>query len=99
MRLLIFLLFFDLFKGSLPQVSAKGTVGTPTLTYPMHAQQRRESPGLPSQRFVSKMSYSTMRRININHALHSPSKEQLTTLFSTHCSDGRLWNFGSCFED
>eukprot|EP00966_Prymnesium_polylepis_P303241 7004565-Prymnesium_polylepis.1 len=40
-----------------------------------------------------------MRRININHALHSPSKEQLTTLLSTHCSDGRLWKLGSCFED
>ena len=62
----------------------------------MHAQQRRESPGLS---FVSKMSHSTMRRINIDHALHSPSKEQLTTLLSTLCSDGRLWKFGSCFED
>ena len=64
----------------------------------MHAQQRRESPGLSSQRFVSKMSHSTMRRINIDHALHSPSKEQLTTLLSTLCSDGRLWKLGSCFE-
>jgi hypothetical protein len=32
---------------------------------------------LSSQRFVSKMSHSTMRRININHALHSASKEQM----------------------
>ena len=45
------------------------------------------------------MSLSTMRRINIHHALHSPSKEQLTTLLSTLCSDGRLWKLGSCFED
>jgi hypothetical protein len=45
------------------------------------------------------MSLSTMRHININHALHSPSKEQLTTLLSILCSDGRLWKFGSCFVD
>ena len=35
-----------------------------------------------SQHFVNAMSLSTMRHININHALHSPSKEQLTTLLS-----------------
>ena len=75
----------------LPQVSAKGSVGTPALTYPMHAHT-----GLSSPRFT--MSLSTMRRINIDHALHSPSKEQLTTLLSTLCSDGRLWKLGSCFE-
>ena len=45
------------------------------------------------------MSLSAMRRINIHHGLHSPSKEQLTTLLSTLCSDGRLWKLGSCFED
>ena len=45
------------------------------------------------------MGLSTMHRINIHHALHSPSKEQLTTLLSTVCSDRRLWKLGSCFED
>ena len=36
------------------------------------------------------MSLSTMLRINIHHALHSPSKEQLTTLLSTFCSSSAL---------
>ena len=40
-----------------------------------------------------------MRRINIQHGLHSPSEEQLTALLSTICQDGRLWKIGSCFED
>ena len=40
-----------------------------------------------------------MRRINIHHALRSPSTEQLTELLTTLCSDGRLWKLGSCFED
>jgi hypothetical protein len=45
------------------------------------------------------MSLSTMRRINIDNALYSPSEEDLTTLLSILCSDGRLWKLGSCFED
>ena len=40
-----------------------------------------------------------MRRINIQHGLHSPSEEQLTALLSNICQDGRLWKIGSCFED
>ena len=40
-----------------------------------------------------------MRRINIDNALYSPSVEDLKTLLSIHCSDGRLWKLGSCFED
>ena len=55
--------------------------------------------GQNRQHLVGAMSLSTMRHININHALHSPSKEQLTTLLSILCSDGRLWKFGSCFVD
>eukprot|EP00325_Prymnesiales_sp_UTEX-LB-985_P008247 CAMPEP_0174711496 /NCGR_PEP_ID=MMETSP1094-20130205/12793_1 /TAXON_ID=156173 /ORGANISM="Chrysochromulina brevifilum, Strain UTEX LB 985" /LENGTH=332 /DNA_ID=CAMNT_0015910441 /DNA_START=349 /DNA_END=1348 /DNA_ORIENTATION=+ len=44
------------------------------------------------------MSLSTMRRINIGHALLTPTPEALCELLSELCSTG-LWKFGSCFED
>ena len=39
-----------------------------------------------------------MRRINIGHALLTPTPEALCELLSELCSTG-LWKFGSCFED
>ena len=44
------------------------------------------------------MSLSTMRRVNIDHALHSPTCEALCQLLSMLCSTG-LWKLGSCYED
>ena len=44
------------------------------------------------------MSLSTMRRINIEHALLSPTPEALGELLSELCSTG-LWKVGSCYED
>jgi hypothetical protein len=44
------------------------------------------------------MSLSTMRRINADHALLSPTPEALCELLLELCSTG-LWKLGSCFED
>ena len=39
-----------------------------------------------------------MRRINMSHALDSPTPEELRVLLSTLCSTG-LWKLGSCYGD
>ena len=48
---------------------------------------------------MSMKTLSDMSKINIQHAQHSPSTEQLSTLLSALCSDGRLYKLGSCFVD
>ena len=48
--------------------------------------------------FPGAMSLSTMRRINTDHALHSPTPEALCERLSELCTPG-VWKLGSCFED
>ena len=40
-----------------------------------------------------------MVRIDMSHAMHVPTKEELTRLLSHLCAGGGLWKLGACFED
>ena len=40
-----------------------------------------------------------MVRIDMSHAMHMPTKEELTRRLSNLCADGGLWKLGACFED
>ena len=72
-----------------PHLSSKG-LHSKAQTRECMLAERRESgpasqpqpPGSSSPRISSTMSLSTMRRINIDNALYSPSEEDLTTLLS-----------------